>query len=184
QVRACLDSAEVARPVLLAWGVRDLPRGQGNLAALSRHLALDALAHLTVRLARLLPRCADPDMALNNLERFFANPASPPLAASLTEGRARPLEILIRLLSTSQTFSDLLAQHPDDLDMIRVPLRKSPGLDELRAALQAEVDAAQEHSAVLRASRRFRNRQLLRIGTNDVIRDRPLEEVTRDVSHV
>src|SRR5262249_17089711 len=115
---------------------------------------------------------------------FFANPASPPLAASLTEGRARPLEILIGLLSTSQTFSDLLAQYPDYLDMLPVPLRKSPGADELRATLQPEADAAQGDAAVLRAFRRFRHRQLLRIGTNDVVRDRPLEEITRDVSNV
>src|SRR3954451_3751109 len=184
QLRACLDSDDSCRPVLLAWGVRDLPRGQGNLAALARHLGVDVLAQLTNPLARLLPRCPDPDMALNSLERFFATPASVPLAASLLEGRARPLEILVGLFATSQTFSDLLAQHPDYLDMLRVPLRKSPGFEDLRDSLQAEVDAAYEDSAVLRAFRRFRHRQLLRIGTNDVIRDRPLEEITRDISRV
>src|SRR5262249_40251673 len=52
------------------------------------------------------------------------------------------------------------------------------------AQLQGEVDAAYEDSAVLRAFRRFRQRQVLRIGTNDIIRDRPLEEVTRDISRV
>src|SRR5208283_2544834 len=50
--------------------------------------------------------------------------------------------------------------------------------------LQAEIDAAFEDSAVLRAFRRFRQRQILRIGTNDIIRERPLEEVTRDISRV
>ena len=37
---------------------------------------------------------------------------------------------------------------------------------------------------MLRAFRRFRQRQMLRIGTNDIIRDRPLEEITRDISRV
>src|SRR5262249_22403687 len=32
--------------------------------------------------------------------------------------------------------------------------------------------------------RRFRQKQVLRIGTNDIIRDRPLEEITRDISRV
>ncbi len=50
--------------------------------------------------------------------------------------------------------------------------------------LQAEVDAAYEDSAVLRTFRRFRQRHMLRIGTNDIIRDRPLEEITRDISRV
>ncbi len=66
--------------------------------------------------------------------------------------------------------------------MLRVPLRRSPSPAEMQAQLQAEVDAAYEDSAVLRVFRRFRQRQLLRIGANDVIRDRPLEEITRDIS--
>lgn len=169
---------------LRAWGVRDLPRGQGNLAALAGHLSPDGLGLLAGHLGRLLPLCADPDMALNNLERFFANPAAPPLAAGLAEGRARHLEIFVNVLSTSQTFSDLLSQNPDYLGLLRVPLRKNPTAEELRAALQGEVDAAPDDSGVLRAFRRFRHRQLLRIGTNDVARDRPLEEITRDVSAV
>ena len=68
--------------------------------------------------------------------------------------------------------------------MLRIPLRSSPSRAELLAQLQAEVDAAFEDSAVLRAFRRFRQRQMLRIGTNDIIRDRPLEEITRDISRV
>ena len=38
--------------------------------------------------------------------------------------------------------------------------------------------------AVLRAFRRFRHRHALRIGINDVIRDRPLEEVTRELARL
>ena len=68
--------------------------------------------------------------------------------------------------------------------MLRIPLRRSPSPAELREQLQAEVDAASEDAAVLRAFRRFRQRQMLRIGTNDIIRDRPLEEITRDISRV
>ncbi len=166
------------------WGVRDHDRGGRNLAALKRHLGRDALAALAGPLGRLLPRCPDPDMALNNLERFFAHPAAPALLSVVIENRARVLEILLGLFSTSQLFSDLLAQHPDYLDMLRVPLRRSPSFAELRDGLLAEANAAAEDAALLRAFRRFRHRQLLRIGSNDIIRDRPLEEVTRDISRV
>src|SRR5207244_13255756 len=130
------------------------------------------------------PRWPDPDMALNNLERFLANPAALAQLPALLEGRARTLETLLQLFSTSQFFSDLLVTNPDYIDMLRVPLRSSPNRAELQDQLQAEVDAAFEDSVVLRAFRRFRQRQMLRIGTNDIIRDRPLEEVTRDISRV
>src|SRR5262245_7970555 len=179
-----LESANAVRPLLDAWGVADPDRGHRNLVSLAGHPTPPGLDQIAVPLTRLLPRSADPDMALNNLERFLANPAAPPLVPQLLENRSRTLEILLGLFSTSQMFSDLLAQHPDYLDMLRVPLRKSPSFAELRDALRAEVVAAQEDAAVLRAFRRFRHRQLLRIGANDIIRDRPLEEVTRDISRV
>src|SRR5262245_30369559 len=184
QLRHCLDSADAARAVLHAWNVRDPERGWRNLGHLAQRVGLEALRDLCHPLGRLLPRCPDPDMALNNLERFLANPAGGPLLPNLLDHRARTLEILLQLLSTSQSFSDLLVANPDYLDMLRVPLRRSPSQAELQTQLQAEIDAAFEDSAVLRAFRRFRQRQVLRIGTNDIIRDRPLEEMTRDLSRV
>ncbi|HXG11295.1 MAG TPA: bifunctional [glutamate--ammonia ligase]-adenylyl-L-tyrosine phosphorylase/[glutamate--ammonia-ligase] adenylyltransferase, partial [Gemmataceae bacterium] len=184
QLRQALESFEQVRPLLQGWNLRDCERGWHNLIRLAEAVGLEALRELCHQLGRLLPRCPDPDMALNNLERFLGNPAAVPLLPSLLEGRARTLEILLQLLSTSQYFSDLLVANPDYLDMLRIPLRRSPSQAELQAQLQADVDAAFEDSAVLRAFRRFRQRQILRIGTNDIIRDRPLEEITRDISRV
>jgi glutamate-ammonia-ligase adenylyltransferase len=184
QLRQCLDSAEQARPLLQAWGLRDNEGGTRNLADLARAVGLDAVLELCHPLGRLLPRCPDPDMAFNNLERFLANPTGAQQLPTLLEGRGRSLEVFLQLLSTSQFFSDLLIANPDYLDMLRVPLRSSPSQQEMQDQLQAEVDAAFEDSAVLRAFRRFRQRQILRIGTNDIIRDRPLEEITRDISRV
>jgi glutamate-ammonia-ligase adenylyltransferase len=183
-LRDPLESPAQARPLLHAWGLRDFERGWQNLSHLAEAAGLDALRELSPLLGRYLPRCPDPDMALNNFERFLANPGGRQQLPTLLEGRARPLEILLQLLSTSQSFSDLLVANPDYLDMLRVPLRRSPSDTELRDGLRGEADAAFEDSAVLRAFRRFRQQQVLRIGTNDIIRDRPLEEITRDLSRV
>jgi glutamate-ammonia-ligase adenylyltransferase len=184
QLRICLESAEAARALLQPWGLRDIERGWRNLRHLAETITSDGLRDLLPALGRLLPRCPDPDMALNNLERFLATPASAGKLPSLLESRARTLETLLQLVSTSQLFSDLLGSDPDSLDLLRAAPRRSPNREELREQLQAEVDVAREDSAVLRAFRRFRQRQVLRIGTNDVIRDRPLEEITRDLSRV
>jgi [glutamine synthetase] adenylyltransferase / [glutamine synthetase]-adenylyl-L-tyrosine phosphorylase len=184
QLRNALASLDGARAVLHSWNLRDPERGWRNLTHLAATLPLETLRDLCTPLTRFLPRCPDPDMALNNLERFLANPAAASQLPILHENRARTLEILIQLLSTSQSFSDLLSLNPSYLDMLRIPLRRSPSTAELQAQLQAEVDAAFEDAAVLRAFRRFRQRQLLRIGTNDIIRDRSLEEITRDIARV
>jgi glutamate-ammonia-ligase adenylyltransferase len=184
QLRECLDSPEDARALLAALNLCDPRRGWENLCRVANTLGLEVFGQVYTLLGRFLPRCADPDMALNNLERFLANPAAVPLLPQLLEGRARTLDMLVQLFATSQTLSDVLARNPDSLDMLRVPLRRTPSQAEMQIQLQAEVDAAFEDSAVLRAFRRFRERQLLRIGTNDIVRERSLEEITRDLTRV
>jgi glutamate-ammonia-ligase adenylyltransferase len=183
-IRRCLESPAGAWPLLQGWHVRDGERAARNVAHLAGSLGADALGDLLPILGRLLPRCPDPDMALNNLERFLANPAGARQLTALLESRARTLETLLQLFSTSQFISDQLVLNPDYLDMVRLPLRDSPSRAEMLRQLQADAAAAFEDSALLRVFRRFRQRQVIRIGTNDIIRDRPLEEVTRDLSRV
>lgn len=184
EIRHNLESLQDSRPLLQTWKLRDHEHGFHNLTRLAEAIGVEKLNDLSQPLSRLLPRCPDPDMALNSLERFLSHPGGAERLPALIEGRSRTLEKVLQLFSTSQYFSDLLASHPDYLDMLRIPLRRSPSQKELREQLQAEVDATFEDSAVLRAFVRFRQRHLLRIGTNDITRDRPLEEVTRDLSHV
>jgi glutamate-ammonia-ligase adenylyltransferase len=184
QLRHCLDSPTQARVVFQQWKLRDVEGGQLNLRHLADAVGLASLAELSHPLGRILPRCPDPDMALNNFERFLGTPAGAKQLPVLLESRARVLETLLQLLSTSQFFSDLLYANPDYLDMLRIPLRSSPSRAEMLTQLQGEAAAAYEDSAVVGAFRRFRQKQILRIGTNDIIRDRPLEEITRDITRV
>src|SRR5438105_1513163 len=141
QLRHCMESLEQARPLLHGWGPRDPERGWRNLSHLAAAVGAEALRELCHPLGRLLPRCPDPDMALNNLERFLANPEGARQLPALLEGRARTLETLLQLLSTSQYFSVLLVAHPDYLDMLRVPLRNSPSQREMQDQLRHEVDS-------------------------------------------
>jgi glutamate-ammonia-ligase adenylyltransferase len=184
QLRSYLGSLDDAQCLLQSWNLRDSQRGWRNLTHLAQAIGLDALRGICTPLGRFLARCPEPDMALNNLERFLAHPAAPALLPGLLEGRARMLEVLVQLFASSQMLSDVLALHPEFLDMLRLPLRRSPSHAELQGQLQVEVDAAVDDGAVLRAFRHFRQKQLLRIGVNDIVRDRPLEEITRDITRV
>lgn len=183
-LRRCLESLDESRPILHECGLRDVEQGWRNLRHISQAIGLDVLFEVYHPLVRALPRTPDPDMALNSLERLLAHAGFIEQLPVLLEDRGQVLETVLQLFSTSQYFSDLLAANPDYLEMLRVPLRMSPSEAELREQLQREVDAAFEDSAVLRVFRRYRQRQILRIGSNDIIRDRPLEEVTRDISRV
>src|SRR5262249_4535277 len=150
QLRRSLESLQQSRPMLHNWGLRDLEGAWRNLTRLAELLGSEPLRELSHPLGRILPRCPDPDMAFNNLERFLSNPAGVAQLPTLLEPRTRCLETLLQLFSTSQFFSDLLSTNPDYLDMLQVPLRSSPRQAELQKELQAEVDAAFEDSAVLR----------------------------------
>jgi glutamate-ammonia-ligase adenylyltransferase len=171
-----------ARPE--AWNLRDGEGGWRNLALVAGHVGTEAFRALLPPLNRLLPRSPDPDMALNNLERFLSRPPGAAQVSGLVEGRARALEKLLQWLGTSQYFGDVLAAHPEYTGLLAVALRHGPGAAELVDGLRAAVAAATDDAGVLRAFRRFRQEQTLRIGTNDIIRDRPLEEITQDLSRV
>ena len=107
-----------------AWNLRDPDGGQRNLSHLAETIGPEALRELYKPLSRFMPRCPDPDMALNNFERFLATPQGVQQLPQFLEPRARLLETLLQLLSTSQFFSDLLV----DIDAV------IPALRGLRAA--------------------------------------------------
>src|SRR5207244_7656055 len=118
QLRHSLESPEEARPLLAQWRLRDNAGALANLRGVAAAIGLETFRDLCHPLGRILPRCPDPDMALNNLERFLANPASQAQLPILLESRQRTLETLLQLFSTSQFFSDLLITNPDYLDML------------------------------------------------------------------
>ena len=98
QLRQSLESAEQARGLLQNWHLHDLERGWRNLVHLAKAVGSEALGDLAPVLGRLLPRCSDPDMALNNFERFLANSAGARLLPNLLEPRSRILDTLLQLL--------------------------------------------------------------------------------------
>ncbi len=160
--------------------LRDSERGSRNLAAIAEHIGDDPVPALAI----LLPRVADPDMALNNLERLLAAPGARGYWNSLTGEDGRALEHLLHLLATSQFFADTLVAYPETLPGVVSPPRRTPSTAELMAELGSEVEAAADDAGVLRAFRRFRQLHTLRIGVNDIIRDRPLEEITREIARL
>src|SRR5262249_25177312 len=102
QLRGSLESLDQARSLLHSSGLRDPHRGWPTLPGLAQALGLDGLRDLARPLGRLLPRCPDPDMALNSLERFLATPGGRAQLPVLLESRARCLETFLQLGSNSQ----------------------------------------------------------------------------------
>ena len=74
----------------------------------TRGVTLDLLAQISEQFAAAAPALADPDMAINNLERFIAASRNPMATAALFERDPEALPNLLQIFSTSQYLSDLL----------------------------------------------------------------------------
>lgn len=163
---------------------RDADRGQRNLDSIGVLLGTDTAATVGPVLLRAVPLLADADMAVNNLDRLVRDPVAAEQLRVVLGQEPDRLEPLLHLLATSQFFADTLCAYPDAVDLVDVLPRRNPSTSELTDTLRRDVDAAHDDAGVLRAFRRFRHLQMLRIGVNDVLRDRPLDEITRDLARV
>ena len=182
--RSLIENPEMARLWLSGLGVRDAERGFRDLRDLAaRGLPLRLVALLAGQLDSALPRCPDPGMALTNLERFVAASPTPEATLDALANNPRAAEIAVQLFSTSQFFSELMIRDPSLLDWLRAGADRrdrSTLIDDL----WADLDAALTEEDRRLALRRFRLREILRIGYNDIVRDLPLELITLDLSHL
>ncbi len=182
-LRQYLDEPASAEAWLRGLEVTDLRRAHANLLAMAQAgMPLDLLANVCNQLAEFLPRCADPDRALNNLDRFIAGTRNPMSLGALFERDPEALPTLVQMFATSQYFSDLLVADQEVFDLLRLtegaPVRRQVLVDEIAS----EAEALDHEPAVLRALRRFKQRETLRIAYGDIIRGLPLETVTRQIS--
>jgi [glutamine synthetase] adenylyltransferase / [glutamine synthetase]-adenylyl-L-tyrosine phosphorylase len=182
-LRKYLDHPEAAEPWLKSLGLVDLKRAHGNILAMAMAgIPLDLLAVICCQIRDHLPGCADPDMALNNLERFIRAARNPLGMGTFFQRDPDALPTLLQILSTSQHLSDLLVTDPEGFDLLRLTEGASMAREALVNDITAEVAALEHDQAVLRALRRFKRRETLRIAYGDIVREQSLQTVTKQIS--
>jgi glutamate-ammonia-ligase adenylyltransferase len=160
---------ELARRALADRGFADPARALVNL----RRIGGDdrtLFARLAIIACDVLAHRPDPDMALNNWERFLQ--ALPDPAAHLRQMLTQPmrLEILLSIFSASQFFADTLVREPALLDAIGRPdvIHARRGSNDVQKDL-GELSRSTPGVAEWRdALRRYRRREILRIGARDI----------------
>ena len=119
RLRSCLDDAEAAEPWLRSLCVANLPAAHANFTRMADHgVTLDLLTQISEQFAAAAPTLADPDMAINNLERFIAASRNPMATAALFERDPDALPNLLQIFSTSQYLSDLLVADKEAYDLL------------------------------------------------------------------
>lgn len=177
------DNSQDASKWLSQLKIVDAARGRENLNSFVRlNLPIDLQTFLCQQLAESLPVCSDPDMALNNLERLFSRARSPLSLAALFERDASSLTTLIRIFSSSQNLSDQIITDPESFELVRITDGQPAARQYLVDEIVAEVKQLHEEKAIMKALRRYKRRETLRIAYGDLICNQNIETVTRQIS--
>src|SRR6266852_1083036 len=166
-------------------GFADLRAALANLHALTPEpLDAEILDPLLPRLLKEMSEAPDPDMALNNLERLAAQGERAALFR-LLGSHPGAVHLVAKLGGTSQFLADTLRRRPTLLPWLLEPGTMRQWLaDELEAELEQSARAFDRPEARWNALRRFKYRQLLRIGCRDILGDADLTVTTEELSRM
>jgi glutamate-ammonia-ligase adenylyltransferase len=131
-----------------------------------------------------LAAAPDPDMALNNLERYAAAVDRSVLYRTLAEHPGAAL-LLARLGGSSQMLADALRRRPSTLAWLLEPRTMRVWLaEDVADDLAASLRPFTSREARMNALRRFKYRHLLRIGARDLLGDAHLSVTTEELSRL
>ena len=144
----------------------------------------ELLAPAFPRLLTELAAAPDPDMALNNLERYAGVVDRSVFFRTLADHPgATPL--LARVLGSSQMLADALRRRPSSLAWLLEPATMRLWfVEDLAADLAQTLGPFETREARMNALRRFKYRHLLRIGARDLLGDADLARATEELSHL
>jgi glutamate-ammonia-ligase adenylyltransferase len=153
-----------------------------------------ALANAMPHLLMALATAAHPDRVLVSFERFVGNAPEPSTLLQYLAANPRALEIMVTLFAGSQFLTEILLRHPQYFEQLtaRKHLAERKTARQLYLELEAILEPAMaapgsragQMPALLDLLRRFQRRELLRIGTYDLLDLFDLPTVITQLSHL
>ncbi len=181
---AAKRNADQVRAILSAYGIRDVDLADRNLDAMAGDpLQRNRLAEILPMLLEAISRTADPDQALNHWERLFGSVSRASLLDYLRTW-PRMLDLLCVIFGNSDALAFTLIRDPmlvywlaEEEVLSGAPTRKV-----LEQALRESIGHLTAKETKLDALRRFRRREMLRIGVRDLLKLATVPETTASLS--
>ncbi len=171
--------------ILRKAGFQDPARAYINIRNLSEDdQTRDSFARLCLLAFDVLARKPDPDMALNNWERFIRRIDDVEDHYTKLLSQPRRVDLLMGVFSGSQFLSDTLIQDPVFFNVVTDPevLHRTYTSGDLLTAFRRMSSSTGENYSLARELRRFRKREILRIGIRDICLNVGLSRVVSDLS--
>lgn len=171
---------------LAAAGCRNPDEARRNLERLAGTSHLILFQSILPLLLDRLGNLSDPDMALNNLERYAEAVLDRGFLFSFFRDSPKSLDLALTIFGNSQYFSDILLRYPQDFQWLLEPglLRRAKSKDELVEELNGMMKQAKGPERAWAALRRFKMRETMRIGLQDLLGNLDLVGVTQQLSVV
>lgn len=181
---AAKRNVEEVRAILSAYGLRDLDQADRNLDAMAGDpIQRQRLADILPMLMESISRTADPDQALNHWERLLAT-ASRTSFLDYLRTWPRMLDLLCVIFGSSDALAFTLIRDPTLVYWLAEEevLSRSPTRKGMESALRKSIGHLTSKELKLDALRRFRRREMLRIGVRDLLRLAAVPETTGSLS--
>jgi glutamate-ammonia-ligase adenylyltransferase len=177
-------NVQQVRQILSAYGLAAPDEADRNLQAMAGD------PHQRRQLAELLPallesvaRTADPDQALNHWERLLDNVTRSSFLDYLRSS-PRMLDLLCTIFGNSDSLAFTLIRDPMLIYWLAEEdvLSRPPTAEGMRRGLRKQLGQLTVKELKLEAVRRFRRREMLRIGVRDLLRLADVQETTGSLS--
>lgn len=170
--------------ILSAYGLRDVEQSDRNLQAMAGE------PHERRQLAEILPilldsiaRTADPDQALNHWERMLSNVTRSSFLDYLRSS-PRMLDLLCTIFGNSDSLAFTIIRDPMLVYWLAEQdvLSKPPTRSGIEQSLRKQLARLTVKELKLEVLRRYRRREMLRIGVRDLLRLADVPETTASLS--
>ncbi len=180
-------SEKEIKGVYKRYSFEDAEKADKNLQVIAKDPYIrKLLSEIIEPLFNMFKDSPDPDMALNNLERFCSAVFDLRILISQLKANPKVPFLLVNLFSTSQFLSDILIRNPEYLWWLieERAVDTSKNRDNLIKELRANISVLSSFEKRLNAMRRFRRREILRIGLKDILGYEDVVEVTKELSYL
>jgi glutamate-ammonia-ligase adenylyltransferase len=179
-----LEPAQVEE-ILKSYGLQRIQDAYSNLQSMAGDLKQRRqLAEILPALLESIERTADPDLALNQWERWLASGISKSAVLEYLRNAPRMLDLVCTIFGNSNSLAFTLIHDPLILYWLAEQnvLSTAPTRSGMERAIRQSLRAVTAAELKLDALRRFRRREMLRIGVRDLLRLADVVETTASLS--